>query len=229
MKKVSKKKTLFITTVIISLLLIKLEIISVSSPTIQKFNSENNTLILVNKSTTLPSNYKPNNLVEVKVPLASNITSNEKKMTSEAAEALAKMFNKGKKDGMNFYAVSGYRSYEMQKTLYKENTMRAGKEQTDKYVAFPGASEHQTGLAMDVTNEAGIDGALVDDFSQTPEGIWLKENCKEFGFIIRYPKNKEELTGYNYEPWHIRYVGISIAKEITSKNLVLEEYLESKS
>lgn len=82
---------------------------------------------------------------------------------------------------------------------------------------------------MDVTNEAGIDGALVDDFSETPEGIWLKENCKEFGFIIRYTKNKEELTGYNYEPWHIRYVGINIAKEIYSKNLVLEEYLESKS
>jgi len=100
-------------------------------------------------------------------------------------------------------------------------------EQTSKYVAYPGQSEHQTGLAMDLTNKAGVQKPLTEDFGQTKEGQWLLENAHLYGFIIRYPAGQEAVTGYNYEPWHIRYVGTEAAKSIYSGGQTLEEYREA--
>ena len=120
-------------------------------------------------------------------------------------------------DGFNIDLVSGYRSYARQKNIYENNVANRGYDETDKYSARPGHSEHQTGLAFDV-------GSVTYTYGETPSGQWLNKNCAKYGFIIRYPQGKEHITGYGYEPWHIRYVGIDIATEIMEKEITLEEY-----
>ena len=118
--------------------------------------------------------------------------------------------------------VSGYRSYNRQSTLYSNYVARDGVEAADTYSARAGHSEHQTGLAFDLNS-------LEESFGQTREGIWLKEHCWEYGFIIRYPRGKESVTGYMYEPWHVRYLGKSVAKSVFDSGLCLEEYLNVTS
>ena len=118
---------------------------------------------------------------------------------------------------------SAYRSYESQKNVYNNRVKNQGKESADAYVAKPGFSEHQTGLCIDITNK---DRYFVEG---TEEVEWLKENCSKFGFIIRYPKDKKDVTGIEYEPWHIRYVGKDVAKYISDNGITLEEYLEKQS
>ncbi len=109
------------------------------------------------------------------------------------------------------------------------SAQRVGKEVANKTVAYPGQSEHQTGLAMDVSSHK-MGFKLHQSFGETIEGIWLANNAPKFGFIIRYPKGKEHITGYKYEPWHLRYVGVQVAEEIAQKGITLEEYLsENKS
>ena len=114
--------------------------------------------------------------------------------------------------------VSGYRSYYDQKSTYNYWVSVYGQKDADTISARPGHSEHQTGLAFDITS-------LNSSYGETEEGIWLRENCFKYGFIIRYPKGKEHITGYAYEPWHIRYVGVEHATYIMNNNLTLEEYL----
>jgi len=97
-----------------------------------------------------------------------------------------------------------------------------------KYVALPGQSEHQTGLAMDVTSESANWG-LSNNFGETNEGKWLKDNCYKYGFILRYPEGKEDITGYNYEPWHIRYVGKKVSTYIYTNNITLEEFFSEEN
>lgn len=179
-------------------------------------------IALVNRSNRLDKNFVPKHLTIPAVKFAAYASAEVKKMDSEAALALESLFKAAKSDGITLLAVSGYRDYDYQNMLYKNKVSAAGKKEADKYVAQPGSSEHQTGLAMDVlSNEYG---SLDEGFANTKSYKWLVENCYKFGFIIRYPKGKEGITGYNYEPWHIRYVGIS-ASEITLKHLTLEEYL----
>ena len=114
--------------------------------------------------------------------------------------------------------ISGFRSYGTQSRLYNNYVARDGEAKANTYSAKPGQSEHQTGLAFDV-------GALDDNYGNTAAGRWLSENAHKYGFIIRYMKGKENITGYQYEPWHIRYVGETVAADIYSKGLTLEEYL----
>lgn len=180
-------------------------------------------MVLVNRRYKLSEDYKPKNMVIPKVNFSNNITAEEKQMRKETADAIEELFNAAKKNSMELYVVSAYRSYETQKGLYEERVSQRGKKEADKYVAEPGSSEHQTGLAVDVTNKLGSKGQLQQDFGQTKEGKWLKSNCHKYGFIIRYPYGKEKITGYNYEPWHIRYVGKKTAEEIFEKDIVLEE------
>ena len=155
-------------------------------------------ILIVNKKYSLPSTY-----------------GGVDKTASNALSLLQKAANK---DGFSLTLVSGYRSYSTQNTIYNNYIKRWGQEYTDTVSARPGHSEHQTGLAFDV-------GQLSKSYGETKEGIWLKENCYKYGFILRYLKGKENITGYAYEPWHIRYVGVDIATEIMQKNLTLEEYL----
>ena len=172
--------------------------------------------VLVNKSRNLPSDWVPPDRVELKVAPG-------KYMRKEAAEALEVLFNQALKEGIKLYAVSGYRAYDTQKRIYDNEVKKSGKEAANKVVALPGQSEHQTGMAMDVSC-ASVNFNLVESFENTKEGKWLKEHAKDSGFIIRYPKDKVIITGYNYEPWHIRYVGKDAASFITSYNITFDEY-----
>jgi LAS superfamily LD-carboxypeptidase LdcB len=180
---------------------------------------------LVNKEYVLPASYIPNDLQTAKVRFALGVIPDRKKMKKEAAIALEELMLNAEKEQIMLYCVSGYRSYETQKAIFTAKVKVAGADYASKYVAYPGKSEHQTGLAMDLTNKSGINKSLSDGFGQTLEGKWLKENASRFGFIIRYQEGKKDLTGYNYEPWHIRYVGKKVAEIIKTDDLTLEEYI----
>lgn len=133
------------------------------------------------------------------------------------------MFAGAKKKGYTLKGVSAYRSYERQKQIYDNNVRSRGTTQTDKVSAVPGSSEHQTGLSIDVSSDS-VGCSIETSFGSTKEGKWLEKNCYKYGFIIRYPKDKTKITGYSYEPWHIRYVGKNLAKYLYKNNLTLEEY-----
>ncbi|KAA0754343.1 D-alanyl-D-alanine carboxypeptidase family protein [Bacillus sp. AR2-1] len=179
---------------------------------------------VVNKEYGLPEDYKPEDLVVPNVPFSFSGTLEKSYLRKEAAEALERLFDLAKKEGIQLNAVSGFRSYDYQKKLYANNVKRKGQEHTDRFSAKPGHSEHQTGLTMDVSSKSA-NNELELTFANTKEGKWLKENAHRAGFIIRYPKGKESITGYAYEPWHIRYVG-DIAESIYKKKLTLEEFMD---
>ena len=159
-----------------------------------------NGILIANKTYALPSTYAPGGLMP------------------EFNTAFSKMQKAALKDGMDLQVCSGYRSYSYQAQLYNGYVARDGKAAADTYSARPGHSEHQTGLAADI-NFAG------DWFNTTPEAKWLAAHCHEYGFIIRYPYGKDEITGYKYEGWHIRYLGDENAKLVHDSGLTLEEYL----
>ncbi|PJN53127.1 D-alanyl-D-alanine carboxypeptidase [Paenibacillus sp. GM1FR] len=183
------------------------------------------TVVLVNKKRNLPSTYAPQDLVVPNIPFSFSGSSPKKQMRKVAATAIEKLFAAAKKDGIDIKAVSGYRSYATQKSIFDRNASIKGEAVANKTSARPGQSEHQTGLAMDISSaSAGYD--LQQSFGNTKEGKWLKANAHKYGFIIRYGKDQEKLTGYSYEPWHVRYVGVYIAGEITNQKLTLEQYLE---
>ena len=140
-----------------------------------------------------------------------------------AAQALSDMFDAAKADGVTLYAHSGYRSYRTQKTMYS-NRLKRNNGKDDGVVAYPGASDHQTGLGIDVINKAGIGKKFTPAFANTKEGKWIAEHCWDYGFVIRYQKEKEEITQITYEPWHLRYVGVQIAQYMRENNLCLEEF-----
>ena len=180
-------------------------------------------ILLVNKDNIIGKNYSPKKLKVPNVKFISYADPNVKSLDEEAAYALEELFKGASKENITLLAVSGYRSYSYQNMLYNNKVNTSGKIEADKYVSKPGASEHQTGLAMDILSSEY--SKLDEGFAKTKAYKWLKENCSNYGFIIRYPKGKENITKYNFEPWHIRYVGSSHSKEITNKNLTLEEYL----
>lgn len=182
-------------------------------------------VVLVNKERALPSDYIPQDLVSPQIPFSFQGQSEKKLLRKDAAKALEALFAKAKEEGIELIGVSGYRSYNTQKAIFNRNVEKKGLEATSQYSAEPGHSEHQTGLSIDVYNKE-YKYALEESFADTEEGKWLAEHAAEFGFIIRYPKGKEEITGYNYEPWHIRYVGIDVAKEIKNRGITLEEYFQ---
>lgn len=180
--------------------------------------------VLVNKNNWLPKEYKPLDLIQPKVNFLSDTNFEAKFMRKEAAHALEKLFRKAKKEKINFYAVSGFRSYKRQSEIFKSNLKKDG-ELANKYSARPGQSEHQTGLAMDITCESA-EFTLSDEFENTNEYEWLCINAYKYGFIIRYPKGKENITGYVFEPWHLRYVSKEVAEEVYRNQITLEEYFE---
>lgn len=182
--------------------------------------------VVVNKHRKLPSGYKPNDLIVPNVKFAFDGIQEKNYMRKEAAIALEKLFSLAKQDGIRLHAISGFRSEKYQQNVYKRNVETQGQVQADTVSAKPGHSEHQTGLAMDVSADS-VNNTLETEFSNTIEGEWLKNNAHRAGFIIRYLKDKEQITGYLYEPWHIRYAG-DIAKDIYERNITLEEYLNIK-
>ena len=180
--------------------------------------------MLVNKKRYLEPDYKPSDLVVPNVRFSFDGEHEKKYMRKEAAEALEELFGQASKENIYIFALSGYRSYNTQKWLFENEANRIGEEAANKLTARPGESEHQTGLAMDITSQS-VQFGLKEKFGETKEGKWIKDNAYKFGFIIRYAKDKEDITGYSYEPWHIRYVGRKVAEEIYNKDIALEEYL----
>lgn len=179
-------------------------------------------LMLVNKKNPLGLDYKPNNLVKPNVKFLRDTSYESRCMDEIAAKALEELFKVAKSENITLIGSSAYRSYKCQVKVLKDEIRLKGVDYANKYVSKPGKSEHQSGLSIDVTNEARY-------FDKTsPEAKWLASNAHRFGFILRYPEGKEDITGYNYEPWHIRYVGKDAAKEIYEKNITLEEYLDKR-
>lgn len=178
---------------------------------------------LVNKQYSLPEDYTPENLVTVEVPtVVEGLERNQ--MRAEAANSLQFFFADAKQEGHFLYHLSGYRSYSRQNTIFSNNVEKDGLEKASRYSAKPGESEHQSGLSVDITSEA-VSFSLTAEFGETSEGIWVKENAHKYGFIIRYPKGKTGITGYVYEPWHLRYLGEELATDVYESGLTYEEYL----
>ena len=186
------------------------------------------TTILVNRSHRLRRNQIPQLWVEPDILFTVPAGDARRLLLAPAANAVEKLFSRGKEENIYLCGVSGYRSYERQEELYRAKREKDPREEQEVlWVAPPGASEHQTGLALDVScQEMGYE--LEEGFGATKEGRWLARCAPLFGFILRYPKGKEAITGYGWEPWHIRYVSRSLALYLTLTGLTLEEYYEQK-
>lgn len=174
-------------------------------------------LVLVNKNNKLYENFIPNNLEVINL----NYAIGKKLLRNDAKEAFEKLCKDAKKLGYDIKAESTYRDYYYQEKLYNNYVKEYGNIYADNCSARPGHSEHQTGLAVDVRGSTSD----YNDFEKTEEFIWMMNNAHKYGFILRYPKGKEHITGFKYEPWHYRYIG-ECAKEIYQKKLTLEEYLK---
>lgn len=157
-------------------------------------------IMIVNKIYGLPETYNPGDTLP------------------ETKDAFERMSEDAAKENLNIYVGSGFRTYEYQVEIFNNYSDIYGEEEANRFSSKPGHSEHQTGYTIDCNT---IDSA----FGDTRESDWLAQHCADYGFIVRYPDGKEDITGYEYEPWHIRYVGVDVAKEIYSKSLTLEEYL----
>ena len=182
----------------------------------------NGPLFLVNRQYMISDAYQPEDLVLVNA--IGNVR--VRQMRQEAAAALEEMYAACKEEtGAVLIAVSGFRDYSKQEYLYRNKLRQTHQDvaKAQEYVAPPGSSEHHLGLAMDIGQQNTRN--LEVTFAKTEGGIWVKENCWRFGFILRYGEEWEEITGYKYEPWHFRYVGKELAKEIHEANVPLETWL----
>lgn len=184
------------------------------------------TAVLINKQFALPDDYEPKDLVYPDVRFTFKEKIEKRMMRKEAAEALKELFAGAEKDGIYLAGVSAYRSHKTQTALFNRYVEKDGEEKAKTYSAVPGHSEHETGLAIDVS---GSDGKCAAEscFGDTKEAAWLADHATEYGFIIRYPEGKEDITGYKYEPWHLRYVGKEIAADIAERGITLEEYYDA--
>lgn len=189
----------------------------------QSVDKSSQYLILVNKKHGLKKRTEPKDLKQVKFA-AKDREAQFQKLRKAAANAFSKLATAADKKGCTIRLTNGFRPYSYQQMLYEQYVKKDGKKKANKYSAKPGYSEHQTGLSADVSSPS-VDYELVQKYGKTKEGKWLAKNAHKYGFIIRYPKGKEDITGYEYEPWHIRYVGKDAAKEIYEQGVTLEEYL----
>lgn len=186
-----------------------------------KEKDDGDLLVLVNKYFTVSENYKPADMVTISSEYG---TYYGMQMKKNAYSAYKKMIKAAQAEDLDFEICSAYRTYYTQQYLFNSYYYSRGAAVTFMLSAYPGRSEHHTGFAIDLVT--GRNGWVLDEsFAKTKEGKWIKAHCAEYGFIIRYPKNKTDITGYSYEPWHLRYVGKTAAKKITSQGITLEEYL----
>ena len=177
-------------------------------------------MILLNKHYYLPASFVPDGLREV------NVDKNKyMELPDHVALQVEKMFEDAKTDGINIVLASAYRSYDYQEGIFSRRVARNGFEEAETVVAIPGESEHQTGLAIDITT-ANMNFGLSQTFDEDEAFDWMMENAYKYGFILRYLKGRESETGYVYEPWHYRYLGdVEACKFIMDNGLILEEYL----
>lgn len=179
-----------------------------------------NLLTLVKKGFYLPEDYEPE-LVDPEIPVAPDCQN--PKMTKETSDALTKMYKAAKQEGLELVVNSAYRSYQTQVGTMADFVARYNTQYANEYVAQPGASEHQTGLGVDLTSQSVVEGKRIT-FGDTEEYRWVIKNCARFGFIIRFEDGTDGITGIAHEPWHLRYVGEDVAKEIQKNGWTFEEY-----
>ncbi len=181
-----------------------------------KLTSSNDLLVLVNKFNGLESTYAPNDLVNMSLMYAYS----NNKIRSEVNTKYTEMAAVAKTEGFTLIASYSYRSYQEQESAYNKYYDSKGLAYADSFAARAGFSEHQTGLALDITTRLEDD----EEFVETEEFSWLQENAHNYGFILRYPKDMEDITGYTYEPWHYRYVGVDVATKIYNEGITFDEY-----
>lgn len=181
-------------------------------------------LVLVDKSHALPPEYVPPDLVTVRADIASPGAPIAVQLRKEAADALARMIADARTQGIYLLAQSAYRSYDYQAQVYNNEVQTFGQAKADSESARPGHSEHQLGTAVDFTTRT-LQYDLNDSFATTPEGRWLAQHAADYGFVLSYPQGKESVTGYVYEPWHYRYIGVQAAKEFVASGLTLNQWL----
>ena len=189
---------------------------------------------LVNKQVFLPDDFVPEGLTDVKSLRQNDAGENTNgglryvdgpwKLQRECLAALVALCDAARAEGYELYLKSGYRSYYKQAVMYENRLAKYGYD--DGWVTKPGASDHQTGLGCDVVPRKWTDRGMNEDMAREPETQWMAENCARFGFILRYPADKEDVTQINYEPWHLRYVGVPVATYIMENGLTLEEFHE---
>jgi D-alanyl-D-alanine carboxypeptidase len=201
------------------------ETVSASAHGVPVVTNPHSPLVVVNKERALPDGYVPTDLVYPDVPFSFREKIEKRMLRREAAEALERMFAAAAGEGIRLIGISGYRSYPTQQSIFARQVRTKGEREAARISAYPGRSEHQTGLAIDVSS-ASVNYALDASFGRSPEGRWLARNAARFGFIVRYPEGEEDRTGYIYEPWHIRYVGEEVAREIAAREITLEEYFD---
>lgn len=178
-------------------------------------------LVLANNQHLLAKDYEPDDLVDIDVRTTS---SSKIQMRRVASDALTLMCEHAEAEGIILYVHSGYRSYRTQDVLHYNRVKEMGYD--DKLVIQAGASDHQTGMGADVISKEWIGKKFNSDFAKTKEAQWLAANCSRYGFIIRYPEGKEEITEINFEPWHLRFVGVEAAQYMMGEGLTLEEFTE---
>ena len=183
----------------------------------KKSDTSKNELMLTNKFYSLDDSYNSDNMVKV----SKQYSYGENQMvTSDTFDAFLNMYNAAKNEDLTLIINSSYRSYKEQEEIYNEYKSTRGEEYADKIAAKPGFSEHQTGMAIDIQTY----GSTASTFEDFDEFKWLQDNAHKYGFIMRYPKEKEYLTGYEYESWHYRYVGVEVATYIHENNITFDEY-----
>lgn len=172
-------------------------------------NDPNSIWVVVNKKRPLPDNFAPIDL--------------KNSVRAEANAELQSLITAAKTFGFNYKIISGYRSFANQQSTYSSYVQKDGAAKADTYSARAGHSEHQTGWAVDLgTGQCD----LQECFGNIPAGKWLEDHAHEYGFVIRYPKGKDQITGYQYEPWHLRFVGIELARELKIANQTMEEFFD---
>lgn len=181
---------------------------------IKEVENPDDLLVLVNKYNALPANYEPDDLVSLS-------NGSQFKLRKVAAEAYEKLIGYAEQNGVEVLPFSGYRSYNTQKAIYNNHVNNNGREKADTYSARPGHSEHQLGLAVDIRSKDYELKRLTKE-----DAKWINENCSKFGFIVRYTKEDEFITGYMEETWHLRYVGVKVAKEVMSLGITYDEYYD---
>ena len=185
--------------------------------TISDTDMSKGNLILVNKYYKLSSDYIPDDLTTISLSYAYD----NNRVTKETNDAFINMASRAKEDGITLIANSSFRDYEKQESIYKDFYYSKGIDYADKYAARAGHSEHQTGLSIDIFTNGSSN---TDNFDSSDAFIWLSKNAHKYGFILRYPKEKEYLTGYSYESWHYRYLGVDTATKVYESKLTYDEY-----
>lgn len=186
-------------------------------------NEPSSIWVVVNKERPLPKGYKPSDLQRPNIPVNSAKTAEENTLSAQATAGLEALVADAKKQGYNLFLGSGYRSEAIQQVYFNNFVQRDGYEAARKYSALPGTSEHQTGFSLDIAR-SDRKCYLEICFGETSEGKWIAENAHTYGYIVRYQKGKEASTGYQYEPWHIRYVGTELAAELKKSGQSMEEF-----